>query len=162
MRETGDSLPDIAVLVTLAELFGVSLDQLVRGEEYVSAPTAQEGPKYRRGIITTVSVLLVFFICLLTFVLFCIISGGKLCPWIVFVYGIPVSCIVWLVFNSIWFNRRRNYFIISLMMWSILASIHLSLLLASINASLLYVLGLPGQIVIVLWSMMKRPKTTEI
>ncbi|MBP3634668.1 MAG: hypothetical protein J6J43_08870 [Oscillospiraceae bacterium] len=142
----------------MADLFGVTLDQLIRGEDTPApAPAAPDNAHFRHGIITTVSLLLVFFICLLTFVLFCIISSGRLCPWIVFVYGIPVGCIVWLVFNSIWFNRRRNYLIISILMWSILASIHLSLLLASIHAALLYLLGLPGQLVIILWSLLKKP-----
>lgn len=156
--EHGDSLPDIAVLVELADLFGVSLDTLVRGEESIPAPPQQDNTRFRRrSIITIVSILLVFFICLLTFVLFCIISGGRLCPWIVFVYGIPVGSIVWLVFNSIWFNQRRNYLIISILMWSVLASVHLSLLLGSIEASLLYLLGLPGQLTILLWSLLKKP-----
>lgn len=141
----------------LADLFGVSLDQLVRDGAAAPAPQRQDANR-RHAIITNVSILLVFFICLLTFVLFCIISGGRLCPWIVFVYGIPVGCIVWLVFNSIWFNRRRNYLIISILVWAILACIQLSLLLASINAWLLYLLGIPGQITIILWSMLKRPK----
>lgn len=156
--EHGDSLPDITVLVELADLFGVTLDTLVRGEEHTPVPPQTDNTRLRRhSIITIVSILLVFFICLLTFVLFCIISGGRLCPWIVFVYGIPVGSIVWLVFNSIWFNRRRNYLIISILMWSVLASIHLSLLLGSIEASLLYLLGLPGQLTILLWSLLKKP-----
>ena len=157
--EHGDSLPDIAVLVELADLFDVTLDQLVRTEDISKVPLQRTDANLRHHIITSVSTLLVFFICLLTFVLCCIISSGRLCPWIVFVYGIPVSCIVWLVFNSIWFDPRKNYVIISLLMWSVLACIQLSLQLASIQAGLLYLLGIPGQLTIILWSMLKRPKT---
>ena len=158
--EHGDSLPDIGVLVELADLFGVSLDQMVR-EDVLSPQPEKKQPKYRHSVIVAASVLLVFFVALLTFILICLISGGNLCPWIVFIYSIPVASIVWLVLNSIWLNRRMNYFIISILMWSILMSIHLSLLLCSIDAWLLYLLGIPGQIAIVLWSLMRKPKPIE-
>ena len=48
--------------------------------------------------------------------------------FLVFAYALPISAIVWLVFNSIWFNRRRNYLIISLLMWTVLAAVFLSVL----------------------------------
>ena len=60
--------------------------------------------------------------------------------------------IVWLVFNSIWFNRRRNFPIISLMMWTGLASVVLTLYAFGIGSWQLLLLGIPGQIAIWLWS----------
>ncbi|MBQ8859309.1 MAG: hypothetical protein IJ012_05910, partial [Clostridia bacterium] len=62
------------------------------------------------------------------------------------------------VFNSLWFNPRNNYYIISLLMWSLLAAVHFTFLYFGINIALIYLLGVAGQIVIVLWSFIRKPK----
>ena len=79
-------------------------------------------------------------------------TGGLPGRWLTFVYAVPVSFIVWLVFNSIWFNRRRNFLIISLLMWSVLAALYLTFLVAGSNYWLLFAIGVPGQVIILLWS----------
>jgi hypothetical protein len=40
-------------------------------------------------------------------------------------------------------------------MWSVLLSIHLSLLLIGFNIWIIYILGIPGQAIILLWSGLK-------
>ena len=70
---------------------------------------------------------------------------------------IQTQMILWLVLNSIWFNRRRNYLIISLLTWSVLISVFLTVLLAAdYNAWLIFLLGIPGQAIIVMWSRLKQ------
>ena len=78
--------------------------------------------------------------------------------WLYFVYALPVALIIKLVFNSIWFNPRNNYFIISALVWSILAAIHITFLYFKINVALIYLLGIVAQITIILWSFLKKPK----
>lgn len=159
--ERAESLPDISVLVEIADIFDVPLDYLVRAEHLEAEWKAEKNaaPKYNHGMITGVSVLLVWFIALLVFVLISIASSEARFHWLAFIYAIPVSTIVWLVFNSVWFNKRRNYWIISLLVWSVLACIQLSLLPMGMNVWLIYLLGIPGQISILMWSMIKNPKS---
>jgi hypothetical protein len=76
--------------------------------------------------------------------------------WLSFAYAIPVSMLVWLVFNATWFNRRRNYLIISLMMWTLITVLHLSLLMFGHNIWHFYLLGVPGQLIIILWSIIGK------
>ncbi len=161
--ERAESMPDITVLVEIADLFEVSLDYLVRTEESLKRFEAKvekkEAAQYNKGFITGISILLVWLIALFAFVMISLVSPEARFHWLVFVYAVPVSMIVWLVFNSIWFNVKRNYLIISLLVWSLLATIHMSLLAVGLNAWLIYLLGIPGQIIIILWSMIKiRPK----
>jgi len=154
--ERAESMPDITVLVEIADLFEVTLDQLVRNE----APTPESArPVYRydRAMITGVSLLLVWFLALLAFVLLTVLVPSARMAWLTFVWAVPATMILWLVLNSIWFRRRRNYLIISLLMWSVLAAIHLTLLpYLGIRLWLIYLLGIPGQAAIVLWSRFKR------
>ena len=79
--------------------------------------------------------------------------------WLSFVWAVPASLIVALVFNSIWGKQRRNYLYISLLMWTFLGSVYLTCL--SRNLWLLFVIGVPGQVIVLLWAgMQKRPGKT--
>lgn len=149
--ESGASIPDVIVLKEMADLFGVTVDSFL-SEEIKSAPKA---PARRRmhTIITLLSVMLVWLIGTLVFVSLNI--GGIMGPkWLAFIWPVPISCIVILVFNSIWGKRRMNYLIISCLMWSLLAAIYLTFL--PFNPWLVFVMGVPGQTIICLWSGMRK------
>ena len=150
--ERGDSLPDVSVLLEIADMFSVPLDYLVRAEHEVPPPAVTH--RYDRRVITGLSVLLVWFAAVLAFVVTTL--SGAVCGWLAFVYAVPASLVVWLILNSIWLEKRWNYLIISLLMWSVLAALHVTLLLCGVNIWLAYLLGIPGQIIILLWSAMKR------
>ncbi|MBE7056292.1 MAG: helix-turn-helix transcriptional regulator [Ruminococcaceae bacterium] len=158
--ERGESMPDIAVLVEISRLFDVKLDYLISADHDIGLlKSSKNRSEYNRGIITSVSVLLVWFIAVLTFVIIVLLTGKIGYGWLSFIYAIPVSAIVWLVLNSLWFNRKSNYLIISLLMWSLLLSVQLSLLPFGYNVGLIYVIGIPAQIIIILWSVMKKKKS---
>ena len=154
--ERGESVPDVAVLKAIADLFGVSVDYLLEGthkKEALPAPLLKSRTK-RRGVITWLAVLLVWMVATVLFVILSLVppvaERGSI--WLAFVFAVPASLIVWLVMNTIWFNRRRNYPIVSLLMWSILAITHLTLLINGMNIWLIYILGIPAQVIICLWS----------
>ena len=154
--ERAESLPDVSVLVAIADLFHVSLDQLVR-EKAPQPEIPQPLYRYDRAMITGVSLLLVWFVALLAFVLLTVLVPIARMSWLTFVWAVPATMVLWLVLNSIWFRRRRNYLIISLLMWSLLAAIHLTLLpYLGVRLWIIYLLGIPGQAAIVLWSRFKR------
>lgn len=158
--ERGESSPDISVLVEIADLFGVSLDYLVRAENLDR--TVKENKisqtRYNRKVIAYISESIVWFAVILAFVLTSLITSEATFQWLYFVYALPVALIIKLVFNSIWFNPRNNYFIISALVWSILAAIHITFLYFKINVALIYLLGIVAQITIILWSFLKKPK----
>lgn len=160
--ERGDSIPDVIVLKTIADLFSVSLDYLLEEDHTAPQPVAEPLPENpachhrNRKVVTVLSILIVWFVATLLYV---ILDASGLNHWgifLPFVYAIPVTMIVWLVFNSIWFNQRRNYWIISLLMWTALASIVLTVGACGYWAWKLFVLGIPGQIAIYVWSRFQR------
>ena len=157
--ERGESTPDISVLVEIADLFGVSLDYIARGEnidEEVIVNKCSEAI-YNHRVITYLSEGLVGFIALLAFIITSLVSSATF-QWLYFVYALPIVMIIRLIFNSIWFNPRNNYLIISILMWSVLAAIHVTFLYFKINIGLIYLLGIAGEIIIILWSFIKKPK----
>lgn len=158
--ERAESSPDISVLLEIAELFGVTLDYFVRAEHErieLFESKAKE-PKYNRKVIAYISESVAWFAAILAFIITTLIMDKMTFQFLYFIYALPIAFIVKLVFNSIWFNPRHNYYIISLLMWSILACVHITFLYFGINVALIYLLGVAGQMVIVLWSFIPKPK----
>lgn len=156
--ERGESLPDVTVLKELADLFGVTVDFLITGEH--DAPPVVEPISRRRhrnrGLIAGMSVVLVWLLATAAFVAADLIPGRTPIHWLSFVYAVPVSMIVWLVFNAIWFNHRRNFLIISLLMWSVLGAFYVTFAALGHHPWQIFALGVPGQIIILLWSRVRR------
>lgn len=158
--ERGASLPDIVVLKEIADLFNVTVDYLVneehKSQETTAEPSANIHGKCRnRGFITGMSILLVWLVAAVVFFVldFFVDSRSAL---LVFAYAVPISMIVWLIFNSLWFNKRRNFIIISVLMWTVLISAYLSVLCFGKSLPLIYILGIPGQAIIIMWSRIRK------
>jgi transcriptional regulator with XRE-family HTH domain len=158
--ERAESTPDISVLIEIAELFGVTLDYMVSEEHPEKAPVdiGEEKTSFNRRAVAYISECGAWIIAVLAFIFTTLILGETTFQFLYFVYAFPVMFIVKLIFNSMWFNTRHNYFIISLLMWSVLGSIHITFLYFGINVALIYLAGIAGQFIIVLWSFIRKPK----
>ena len=164
--ERGESVPDVLTLLHLSELFGVSLDRLVR-DSTLSDPllpepdeSAPEKPVASKGIIQALSSTLVWFVALFFFV---VISSLDIPgSWVAFVYAVPVNAIVLLSLRSAWRLFSWNLALISVIVWGCLASIFVSLLtFTGACVWKLFLLGIPGQIAIFLWFRMFRVPQKE-
>lgn len=160
--ERAESIPDVVILKQIANLFGVSVDYLLTAEHDENAPSGiipKKPSKRAHVLITCISILLVWLLATTAFVLISISPAEIEHHWLAFIYALPVAAIVYLVLNSIWFNQKINYLIISFLMWSILLSAHLSaLVIFDYSMPLIYLLGAPGQVIILLWSRIRKNK----
>ena len=75
--------------------------------------------------------------------------------WMVFLYFVPITLVVWLICNTVWFNKRRNYLIISLLVWSVFAAItiHISVYTGHFTPWFLLT-GAAGQLIVIWWAKM--------
>lgn len=155
--ERGESIPDITVLKTIADLFSVKVDYLLYDNHNEELPAKKEKytprQRFNHKIITAISSMLVWLIATLVFVNIDLIVDNIKYHWLVFIYAVPITTIVVLVFNCIWGNRKWNFLIITVLVWTILLAIYLSAI--KYNLWLIFVIGIPAQIIIILWSRLK-------
>ncbi len=163
--EKGDSLPEIATLLEIAQMFNVTLDYLVQDhsdEKKTVDNSANKKVKVKnQALISGMGILLVWLVATFVFFMIDIFTETLKYSFLPFLFAIPITLIVWLVFNSIWFNHKRNFFIISLLMWSSLATLFVVFFIFGINIPKIFFLGIPGQIIIGLWSRIKVSKKNK-
>ena len=160
--ERGESAPDVQTLVQLAELFDITVnDLLIDPNELPESTGAVERVmgkavektlkrKADKRIILRLSSLCVWFVALLLFVVLSSLDIPK--SWMAFFYAIPADAIVLLSLRSAWRDFRWNQVLISVIVWGALLSLYVSLLVfLQINVWKLFLLGIPGQLAILLW-----------
>ena len=153
--ERAESIPDIGTLKEFADLCGVSLDYLVQKEHVEQRPALSRQAKSNRLIISLLAAAAVWLIATVLFVYLKIFGVANV--WLVFAGAVPVTMIVLLVFNSIWGNKKHNYVIISILVWSVLAFAYF--ILMKYNLFLIFLIGVPIQVMIILWSQIKTRKS---
>ena len=169
--ERGESAPDVQTLVQLAELFDVTVnDLLIDPNELPEATGAMERVMGRavektlkrkadKRIILMLSSILVWFVALLLFVIVSSLAVPR--SWLAFIYAIPANAIVLLSLRSAWRDFRWNQGLISVIMWGVIFSLYITLVVfARINIWKIFLLGVPGQAAILLWFRLyhKMPK----
>lgn len=154
--ENGDTVPDIEVLKRIADFYEVTVDYLITenpGEVHIKA---QKTEKRNKIIITGLATMLIWLIATILY------SQLKIWLdidyWLVYIWSIPASLIVLLVFNSIWGKKIFTFIIASCLSWSILIGIYLQFIAS--NIWIIFIIGVPIQIAIILSSQLKFIKKT--
>ena len=153
--ERAESIPDVVVLKQIADLFGVTVDYLLN-EHSKNEKLIVIEDKIKSGTLNKISLSLlsaspIWIVATIIFSLISIFKG--IYVWYVFYISVPLTILLFLIFNTLWGNRRNNYIIVSCLIWSILLCIYLSLI--KYNLWQLFILGIPAQLAIILWSTLK-------
>lgn len=167
--ERGDSIPDVLTLVQLAELFEITVNDLLTDPEALPEnPIALEKAmtqvsekalkrKPNKNVILGLSSTLVWFVALLLFVILSTFRVLEPYSWLAFFYAIPANAIVLLSLRSAWHDFRWNQILVSVIVWGSLLALYATLLVAlHFHFWKLFLLGIPGQIAIFLWFRMFR------
>ena len=170
--ERGESAPDIATLVQLADAFDITVNELLEDPnelpenpgtvERVMASVVEKRLKRKanKRIILGLTTVLVWFVALFLFVVLSSLDFTK--TWMAFIYAIPVNAIVLLSLRSAWRDFRWNQVLISAIVWGALLSVYTTLLVFfSLNIWKVFLLGIPGQAAVLLWSNLYRKHPKE-
>ncbi len=162
--EAGDTMPSIEVLNELAKFYNVTLDYLVTEEhtETEIKPLTKQQKQKRPKMFPTKIVVTLLAICavwiIATSLFVCLKLFANTNYVLCFLWAVPASFIVGIIFNSIWGHYRYLFPILSVLLWSLLVCIHIQVLPYD-NIWPIYFLGIPLQVAIILWgALVKRPK----
>ncbi len=154
--EHGDAMPDIEVLAALAAFYGVTVDYLIAEHADNEAVPAEEAGGERkltgnRRIITLLAVAAVWIAVTAVYVALLL---AHLNIWQLFVWAVPASAVVLIVFYALWGRRRFSPVLTSVLVWTLLLSAYLQFL--RYNLWMLAIVGVPLQIAVVLWAKLKK------
>lgn len=143
--ERGESLPDLYILYNITELFGITLNDLIKKKK-----TKIKSKRIKsRTLITLLSFGLCWLIATIVYVLLGIFFPSLSKTWLAFIYAIPASMIVLIVFTKLWGKSILLFLSTSVLIWSILLSLYLSFNYDKLW--LLFITGIPLQILTILW-----------
>ena len=170
--ERAESVPDVLTLAALAEVLGVTVNDLLADPNELPEETGavQQAMgrvvektlkrKADKRIIVSLSSILVWFVALFVYVVVSSLDIPN--SWLAFFYAVPANAIVLLSLRSAWHDFRWNQILISAIMWGSVASVYATLLvLGGWNVWRIFLLGIPGQIAILLWVRLFRSVKKE-
>ncbi|MCL2229211.1 MAG: helix-turn-helix domain-containing protein [Firmicutes bacterium] len=154
--ERGEALPDISVLNQMAGIFGISIDKLCQEHEYEKTVFKTNVGK-KRFLIAIMSAGLVWLVATALFAFVAIILGDYTNLWKIFVWAVPATAIVLLVFNCLWGKRIGTFTLVSIIIWTSALSFYLSIPATLIH--LLFAVCVPLQILAILWFFYRHLKS---
>ncbi len=155
--ERAEAIPDVYILKQLADLYGITLDDLLSADkkkrEKLATHTERKS-KITKIFVTILSCALVWCIATTVYIFPIIIIPDVTDSWVVFLYALVINFILLVVFSSIWGRRIYKFISVSGLIWSLFIAICTSLVtLASLDAKiwLLLVIAAAMQVMTILW-----------
>lgn len=158
--ERAEAVPDAYVLKNMSEIFGVTVDYLLNPHDQWEAPKKKTLlSSYQSDVVISIALTGIGTLGLLLFVILWLLGNPQ--P-IIFVYTTLVSLITLLVLQSVFKHGQHNYLIIAFLVFAVIAALYFTFLIFfQKNFWQLFLLVVPGWIVVFLSSRFKHQKTVE-
>ncbi|NCA94999.1 MAG: helix-turn-helix domain-containing protein [Epsilonproteobacteria bacterium] len=151
--ERGESLPEAYVLHALASFFGVTLNDFLTVGRKPRTPLTIK----TRILIALLSAGLVWLVATIIFVLTNLVATGlDFDIWLVFIYAIPLSSIVLLVFSLLWGNNRLSFAFVTALSVGLTLSIYLSLFKFYPHIWYIFIALVPIEILALFWFIFRK------
>lgn len=151
--ERAEGTPDIFILSKIADLYHITVQDLLREKKVPKAAT-------RHLLVTLLSVGLVWLVMTTLFCFSKILNVLSPWAWLVFIYGIPITGIVCQVFSALWWGRIAQVISCSLILWGIGLSLVLSLQIEGVF--LLFIICAVLEVLIILFYLLRYLRRKNI
>ncbi len=151
--ERGDGLPDLTVTAQIAEIFGLTVNDLIADK-----PRRKLMNTHNKIIITLLSMGIAWLVATVLFFLFEMTLPGVYNWWLLYIYAIPISAIVGIVFSCIWWKKIHIFASISTLIWSVALCIMLtvSVFIHEPKIYLIFIVAAVVQVMTILWFLIKK------
>ncbi len=159
--ERGESMPDLATLKMLADLYGINIERFFVEDDTlnVTATASSRFSAKAKWLIVALSIGLVWLIATILFVLLGMFAPGLSNIWLCFVYAVPVSAIVGIVFSTIWGRLWSTAIAVTVLIWTLPLSLYLTLGMSQLW--LLFLICIPLQILVIMWFVFLRVRQSN-
>ena len=153
--ERGEALPDLKVLAQLAELYGVTMNDFVTkdaGKQKAEPEVPKSETRYRIGV-ELFAACSVWLAATAIFFSTAIYSTGY---WMAFAWAVPLSMLVLALFSQRWGFGVCVIVFRSIFCWTFLTAVFFQLLYYSYHVWMVFLIGIPLQAAIILWSLIRH------
>lgn len=147
--ERAEGMPDVIVLKSIADLYGIRVDDFYR-EEKRRLPMSKTSKHWFIFGLTETLLYLIFGI---AFVVLSLALPKAFKWWLIFIYAACGSTILALVWAAIWHKKFYQLLSTTGIIWTTIASVFLTLIFTTSipNLWLLFLIGIPLQGLAILW-----------
>lgn len=163
--ESANGAPDVYTLMQLAELYGVTLNDLVRADE---PEKKEKRPRNSRVWIMLLSSGIVWLVATCFFITMQLWIPEIAPWWLAFLYAVAANAIVLIVFAGMWKYKIVHFISVSTLIWSALTCIYLTarFIFAHFKNDysalwLVFILGVPLQVLECFWGLFRAKKIKE-
>lgn len=154
--ERGEAIPDATVLKKISRIFGISVDSLLDDgaapEESSHDPMPESTINY--DAVTRLTIVGIWTLAVLVFAVLWI---ADILFWMIFIYAIPITLITLLVFNSLWHRGKGNFWLVSLLVLSVILVVYLTCLPWK-NPWQLFLVAVPAELLVFCCFHLKKRK----
>jgi len=155
--EREEGVPDIYILKEIADLYGITVNDLISPSPKLGDKIKETANKFltnrNKVLIALLAIGLVWFIAVTTSVVLdlSIPNIEQVLLGNIYVYALPISCVVAIVFNGIWGKKWINIFLVSALIWTTILSLFLSLRPYLDKMYELFIIAIPLQVLTILF-----------
>lgn len=155
--ERGEAIPDLRVLIKLAEIYNISVDDIVTPHHEKKIRPKMNTVK-KRILITMLSVGLVWFIATVMFMIFYFIPKTEDYAYLVFIAAPFVCSIPLIVFSAKWGNWIMDAIACSLLVWSLAVIFHIFVITFTSFNKIFFIYIVAGvfEVLIIGWFMLRH------
>ena len=158
--ERGEGFPDIFVLKSLADFYGITVDDFYQSEH--KAVKVSQNKKRKQTYLKLLSIGINWLVTVLTFFLLNTLLS-RFAPdapfesWLTFIYGTLTTGIILLVWEFIYHNRFLRMIAASIIIWTAALSLFLTFLVVmNLPLPLLFVVAIPLEVLEIIWYLFRR------
>ncbi len=156
--ERGEAIPDIRVLIKLAEIYNINVDDIIKSAPLRKSVKPKMNLGKKRILVVALSVGLVWFVSTVLFMIFYFIPKTEKLAYLAFVISPFICGILLTVFSAKWGNWITNILSSSLIIWGTAAIFHVFVNAFSDFDKIyfLYIVAGVFEILIILWFILKK------
>lgn len=151
--EKAEITPSIETLEQISKVYGVDIEYLLKENIVQKMDDNTKTLKIKKLSTILLCVSLVWFVSTIAYIYLKTIYHTN--NWIIFIWAIPLSCLVLLAFNKYVSNRVYSFVFSTILIWTFITSFYLHFL--KYNLFLVFFIGIPAQFALSIYTFV-RPK----